>query len=82
MIIKIALGLLLGFIFIVLACIIVGAFAMAIADWQADHNKSMPRPQLKPVKKPRSKPETQYEQTQRLVRKARKENPQNWKEGY
>lgn len=82
MVIKIALGLLLGFIFIVLACIVAGSFALAIADWQADRNKSMPRPQPKPVKKPRPKSETQYEQTQRLVRQARKKNPQNWKEGY
>ena len=76
MILQIAFGIILGFLFIFLFIIIVAGFCYLIAKLQEDDE-----PEIEEIIRPRIRPErTRYEETQHLKRRAKEDRPEHWRQ--
>lgn len=74
MILQIAFGIVLGFLFIFLFIVIIAGFCMLITKLQEDD-------EIEEIIRPRIRPErTRYEETQHLKKRAQEERPEHWRQ--
>lgn len=75
MILQIACGMLLGFLFLFLFIVIVAIISYAIASLQDD------RTEIEEIIRPRIRPErTRYEEMQHLKKRAKEDRPEHWRQ--
>ena len=74
MILQIAFGIVLGFLFIFLFIVIIAGLCMLITKIQEDEpDEEVIRPRIRPER-------TRYEETQHLKKRAQEERPEHWRQ--